>query len=549
MNNSVKNIYFILALLNPWVSQLGAMALFDNSYFLEHKNIRFQKNYETHWTSIWKQKLPEKPDLLAKKFKKALNKNIYHKNNQNNSPFFLGLSSSAYQFEGGIGEESSWHRFALKKGDALPGKACNFWKNYKTMIAQMKEECNINSFRLSISWERLQKTAYTLDDKALNHYKKIIKELKKHGIEPLVVFHHYTVPTWFEDMGGFEKEENTAFFVNFALKVYEELADEVTFWSTFNAIEGYAFKGYYTLDGAPGKTKSMHLTAQVMCNMLKAHTKIYKAIKGLPHATTQNTTSGRWHELVQLYPEKHFPCPQIGIQKNIIFLDIAYDKLIHYLMAPTTWALCSMGNLLQNDGFYNFFNTGTYSIYIPGMVNVTYTDEDAPFTLDWIGLNTYANQKRFLMATVQDTDNTLTTCNPNYRYYPQGLYRAVHEIHRRINKKIGITDKKGNVIGKPTQKMIPIWITENGIAAHTDAQRTDFFKKTLFIVTKLLEEQLPLIGYTPWAAFDNYEWGSKTLGEKRYGMFYVDFTNVEKKPILKEGSVFFSQFTKECLAS
>lgn len=497
---------------------------------LEHKNISFQKEYERHWNTLFATQMPQSYTELAALFKKNVENNLFL--SQKGKDFYLGLSSSAYQFEGGIGAESSWHRFALKKGHALPGKTCNFWLNYKEMIKQMKEECGINSFRLSISWERLQNTADTFDYKALKKYKKIILTLKEYNIEPLVVIHHYTVPTWFEDLGGFEKEENIQYFVNFALKVYEALADEVTFWSTFNAIEGYAFKGYYTLDGAPGKEKSMQLTAKVMCNMLKAHVEIYKAIKGTPRTNNE----GIWQALTKTYPDTYFPCPQIGIQKNIIFLDIAYDKVLHYIMAPTTWALCCMGNLLQNEGFYGFFNDGVFKTYIPGMVNVFHKDPIAPFTLDWIGVNTYANQKRFLMSMIQDQDQQLTTLNQNYRYYPQGLYRATHEIHNRLNK----YDTKY----KFTRGSIPIWITENGISAHNDSQRTDFFKKTLFIVSKLLEEQLPLIGYTPWAAFDNYEWGSKKIGEKRYGMFYVDFENIDKKPILKEGSKLFASFTK-----
>ncbi|RTL07016.1 glycoside hydrolase family 1 protein [Candidatus Dependentiae bacterium] len=531
MNIFKNNFYFVFA-----IALLSATEILPkkNSLFslIEHSNIRFQKEYELNWQTLFAQQMPQSAIELANFFKKNLEGNIFL--SQKKQPFYLGLSSSAYQFEGGIGQESSWHRFALKKDHALPGQACNFWQNYKEMIKQMKEECGINSFRLSISWERIQESADTFNYKALKKYKKIILTLKEYNIEPLVVLHHYTVPTWFEDLGGFEREENIQYFVNFALQIYAALADEVTFWSTFNAIEGYAFKGYFTLDGAPGTKKSMQMTAEVMSNMLKAHVEIYKAIKGVRNRIDPSTS--KWQELVKTYPDTYFPCPQIGIQKNIIFLDIAYDTIMHFLCAPTTWALCCIGNLLQNEGFYGFFNHGVFKTYIPGMVNVMYKDPIAPFTLDWIGVNTYANQKRFLMSVVQDQDEQLTTENPNYRYYPQGLYRATHEINNRLNKYARKC--------KLCRGSIPIWITENGIAAHSNAQREDFFKKTLFVVSKLLEEQIPLIGYTPWAAFDNYEWGSKKLGEKRYGMFYVDFNNVGKRPILKEGSQFFAAFVK-----
>ncbi|HTM06463.1 MAG TPA: family 1 glycosylhydrolase [Patescibacteria group bacterium] len=537
-NNYIYILNIILPILSIQNSNTHAK---KEVSLLEHHNISFQKNYEAKWKQLFDTSLTDNPIALANQFKTALEKNTFL--SFSNQPFYLGLSSSAYQFEGGIGDESSWHRFALKRGHALPGKACNFWDNYKEMIKQMKEECHINSFRLSISWERLQKKQRSFDYVALAKYKDIIRELKNNGIEPLVVLHHYTIPTWFEDLGGFEKEENITYFVEFAKEVYKALADEVTYWSTFNAIEGYAFKGYYTLDGAPGIKKDMQTTTEVMCNMLKAHVAIYRAIKGI----TAEQSAGLWQQLQEQHPDTNLPCPQIGIQKNIMFLDLAYDSWMHYVMAPTSWALCCMGNLMQNDGFYDFFNLGTFKIYIPFMVDVSYTDYAAPFTLDWIGVNTYANQKRFLMSVVEDKDEQLTTLNKNYRYYPQGLYRAVKEIQKRINGGLYTIDRK-----LLRNRTVPIWITENGIAAHSDEQREDFFKKTLFIVTKLLQEPLPIIGYTPWAAFDNYEWGSKKLGDKRYGMLHYYFPDPNQKqlgqqtkPTLKSGSLFFAQFCKE----
>ena len=50
------------------------------------------------------------------------------------------------------------------------------------------------------------------DEDAIAFYKDVIRTLLAHGIKPLVVFHHYDVPTWFEDLGGFEKPENGILF-------------------------------------------------------------------------------------------------------------------------------------------------------------------------------------------------------------------------------------------------------------------------------------------------------------------------------------------------
>ena len=180
MQSFKKNFYFFFAIVS--LSTIEILSKKNNSLstnffsLVEHKNIRFQKEYEKHWNNLFITEMPQSPTQLADVFKKNLEGNVFL--SQKRKPFFLGLSSSAYQFEGDIGEESSWNRFALKKGHALPGKTSNFWENYKDMIKQMKEECGINSFRLSISWERIQKTADTFDYEALKRYKEIMSKNK-----------------------------------------------------------------------------------------------------------------------------------------------------------------------------------------------------------------------------------------------------------------------------------------------------------------------------------------------------------------------------------
>jgi hypothetical protein len=43
----------------------------------------------------------------------------------------------------------------------------------------------------------------------------------------------------------------------------------------------------------------------------------------------------------------------------------------------------------------------------------------------------------------------------------------------------------------------------------------------------VVEEKLPVIGYTAWSMLDNYEWGSYG---PRFGLFYVNFTEQTGSP-------------------
>jgi len=279
--------------------------------------IRNKREFDRDWQAIYQTNQDDIQD--AEKSAQTLRKVIVQNNLQMPSEFNFGLSSSAYQSEGGINDECASTRFYKGQNLATPNKTCNFWHNYEAMIKEMAEQTEIKMFRMEVLWSRIQPDGPgTFDHGAIQHYKKIIQTLKKHDIQPLIVFHHYTIPTWFEDKGGFEQEKNIAYFVNFCSKIYHELHQDVTYWSTFNAVEGYAFKGYWIGDGAPGIKGDMQKTALVIKNMLEAHVQVYQEIK-------QNYQHYHW-----CLSKKNIdiPNPQIGIQKNILPLDPANNTRV-----------------------------------------------------------------------------------------------------------------------------------------------------------------------------------------------------------------------------
>ena len=160
----------------------------------------------------------------------------------------------------------------------------------------------------------------------------------------------------------------------------------------------------------------------------------------------------------------------------------------------------------------------------------------------------------FLGNRVDETNPHLQTENKNYRFYPEGLSRAVTEIYNRIAVPVG-------KIKNNDKRPIPIIITENGIATKNDKKgnkkREEFFKETLFTITQMIREEMPIIGYTPWANEDNFEWHSKDkktdkwiiagVGKKRYGFFHINFEDENLPRTLKPGAQYFANFVKTFL--
>lgn len=456
--------------------------------------------------------------------------------------FLLGASSSAYQIEGGLDETSAAARFYRDKAQLqIAGDAIDFYHRYETDIEQLAQELHINAYRLSLAWNRIQPQLGVFDMDAIAFYKKVINVLIAHGIKPMIVFHHYDVPQWFEDLGGFELQKNGAYFQEFCLKVYTELAEELgnCLISMCNAPEGPAFKGYFTGDGTPGEKNNIQKTHTVIANMY------YELVD------TALAIQRQYKNL-----KKHNPLlkqPSIGTQINIVLIDPHWDS-----NNLKTALGCAMGSYIQSGGTFDFLVNGVYCMYTPDAdfmktakgLNVYREHKHAHKAFDWIGVNVYSN--RFMNGFEQVTGNKLIeideeryTDNLNYRNYPEGLERAVKIIADNLAFPLG---KLKNNHGKP----LPIIITENGIATNDDAKRTRYFQRAMWTITQLIKDGYPVIGYLPWTSHNNYEWPTQDnpqgFDSKNYGFFAVNFDKNSPdymKRTLKDGSKYYASFAEQ----
>jgi beta-glucosidase len=79
---------------------------------------------------------------------------------------------------------------------------------------------------------------------------------------------------------------------------------------------------------------------------------------------------------------------------------------------------------------------------------------------------------------------------------------------------------------------LPLLIAENGMALRRlpdnrpvrrrdNLARSQYLREHVRVVTRMVEQGQPLIGYLHWSLFDNYEWGSFA---PRFGLFSLDYT-------------------------
>lgn len=167
----------------------------------------------------------------------------------------LGCATAATQIEGGD-KNNSWYAWSQTKGHikdgSSPFRANQHWQLYDEDL-QLMSEMGIRDYRFGIEWSRIEPSEGVFDDKAMGHYRAEISRMIHYGIHPLVTLHHFSNPTWFEEMGAFETRESVAHFQRYAAYVVSHLSDLCTDYVTINEPNVYAVNGYIFGSWPPGK--------------------------------------------------------------------------------------------------------------------------------------------------------------------------------------------------------------------------------------------------------------------------------------------------------
>ncbi len=107
-----------------------------------------------------------------------------------------------------------------------------FCENYKEDIA-MLAEIGFKCFRFSISWSRIFPTGEESEpnEKGLQLYDNIIKELKKYNIEPLITISHFDIPySLVEKYSGWANRKVVNLYVKYAEILMKRYKDDVKYW-------------------------------------------------------------------------------------------------------------------------------------------------------------------------------------------------------------------------------------------------------------------------------------------------------------------------------
>lgn len=396
--------------------------------------------------------------------------------------FLWGAGTSSHQVEGNNINNDWWQWEQQLSLEMRSGEACDEWNRFEEDF-KLAQTLGFTAFRFSLEWSRIEPAPGQFDTLALDHYRQMLLSLKSKGIEPIVTLNHFTIPLWLVRQGGWLSENSPELFAQFVQKAVVALGRDVHYWITINEPAVYVYKSYMIGQWPPEK-KSTKDAFKAVKNLAKAHVLAYGEIK-------------------EVYAQKGWKEPMVGVAHQVLIFAPCSGSLWDKLSADLRDQMINhlfIQALIQ--GKARIF--GVFSIKLPKAK-----------TLDFIGLNYYTREyvrnRGFLLPAilgdecVPENIHSKRNCL-GWEIYPQGLYTFIKAF---------------------SKYNLPIFITENGICANDDTERSEFVVEHLKAVALAMKEGAPVIGYLYWSLLDNYEWAEGFA--PRFGLIEVDYATQERK--------------------
>jgi len=198
--------------------------------------------------------------------------------------FLFGAAVSAHQVEGGNVNSDWWWWEHLESTPVHEpsGDGCDFYHRYRDDIA-MLAGFGLNAFRFSIEWARIEPAENEFSRAALDHYRRVLQACRDSGVMPIVTFHHFTLPRWLHEAGGFASERFPALFERYCDHAAAALGDLIGIACTINEPQGLGSSGFLLGINPPGHTDDREGAQKTVDNLLEAHRTGAAAIRSRLH--------------------------------------------------------------------------------------------------------------------------------------------------------------------------------------------------------------------------------------------------------------------------
>ncbi|EKO1912660.1 glycoside hydrolase family 1 protein [Clostridium botulinum] len=430
--------------------------------------------------------------------------------------FLWAAATAAYQFEGAYLEDGKTMSIVdanINPNYANTSVTSDHYHRFNEDIKLMKE-LGIKAYRFSISWPRvLPNGRGKINEKGINFYKQLVKELKDNDIEPLATIYHFDLPLCLqEEYGGWCNRKIIDDFTYYCEVLFKNLGQDIKYWFTINEQSNMFLLPYLMVfnNEIPLEKQKYEMNHIMML----AHAKAIKLFREI-------VPTGKIGPAIGISPNYPKSCRPEDIQaakeaddfRTYLFTDL----YVHGYYRKNVWRYMQENNIaptikngdmeLITSSKPDFLGVNYYQSRVVG-----YAPENAE-TKD-VTLNTAGKKGsssfEIIPGLYEGTANPyLEKTDWDWELDPIGLRIMLNDLNDRYH--------------------LPIIITENGIGGIDtltndnkihDEYRINFLKNHLKQCNLAINDGVNLFGYCPWSFMDLL---STTSGfRKRYGFIYVN---------------------------
>lgn len=415
--------------------------------------------------------------------------------------FLWGTATSGHQVDGDNKHSDwwAWESEGAIDGGVRSGQAADHIQFFREDLQRAKS-LGLNSYRFSFEWARLEPSEGNWDTSVFEWYDQLLLECESLELVPMATLHHFTLPNWMAEQGGFSSVHAAEKFLKFVARVIERYGSRIPLWCTINEPMVLVAGSYLGRFMPPGEFDPQG-ASRACFQLLKAHVLSYDLI----HLKATKREG----------PFAKIPL-QVGFAHNM--LDFGPERVWH----PIERIIASTLAKLYNDSWLKAVSGEKQKFGLYGVFPFAPQVQAARGrrTYDFIGLNYYTRayvqwrpraqskeQLSILPIGLSFARRKDVASDLGWAIHPSGLAKILQNLARY---------------------RAPIYITENGIADASDQYRTEYLRLHLLEVAKAKEDGVDIRGYYHWSLIDNFEWIKGFW--PRFGLFSVNYETMERLP-------------------
>ncbi|XP_072939650.1 myrosinase 1-like isoform X2 [Epargyreus clarus] len=443
--------------------------------------------------------------------------------------FMFGVATAAFQIEGAWNEggkgESMWDTYIHKHPDYTPDLsngdvAADSYHKYKDDIV-MIQTLGVEYYRLSISWPRLlpQGTDNHINKEGARYYRKVLEELIKANITPVVTLFHWDLPTPLMDLGGWTNPKMVDYFEDYARVAFTLYGDIVKIWTTINEPHQQCYNGYdgdYFVPALNSHGVGVYLCAHYL---ILGHARVYHLYdkEFRPHQKGKIGIT-----LDAFWAEPKDPSKVEDQEAAERYLQMRVGLFAHPIYSETGDYPALVREVVNNNSMLQGYARSRLPVFSPQEIEMVRGSSD------FFGLNHYTTflmspstmEKGWFVPSYDHDTGVRMDQDPNWPI-PGSTWLSIYPAGFR---------KILNWLTKQYGADVPIIITENGMCdwgGINDYERVSYYNKYLYqLLLAIYQDGCNVQGYFAWTLMDDFEW--KDGYTSKFGLFHVDFDSPEK---------------------